>query len=205
MNPTTRKWSIVFGNVVSDAEILELRRSKDIVIDPFHQNRMRLAHYALTAGAVIRLQNQADIHGTRELHDFDVRPTYAFQPNEYQLVEVVEQITLAPGFVGSFVAASDLIEHGFGLTAGKIDPGFGSLGNRKQKVRFGIKNLLDEENVFDRNMGLAHVYFVNLRGLRTRRTRQFTQEEQSKLERRHDLRYLRDYDDGVPYPDDDEY
>ena len=60
--------------------------------------------------------------------------------------------------------ASSLVEQGFGLTAGKIDPGY---GDRNEKLVFGLKNLLDEANIYDSRRGLAYIFFVDLRGLRT--------------------------------------
>ena len=55
-----------------------------------------------------------------------------------------------------------MIENGFGLTMGKLDPLYGEDG---QEIRFGIKNQLDVENIFDGKNPVAYIEFFDLRGL----------------------------------------
>jgi hypothetical protein len=90
-----------------------------------------------------------------------------------------------------------LIERGFGLTAGKLDATYGTIGGRHQKIIFGLKNLRDEINVFSAADGLAHVYFIDLRGLDNMPV-EFSDHEMSEFLRRFG-RFKRAKDDGVGY------
>ena len=46
-------------------------------------------------------------------------------------------VILPEGIVGRFIPASGLIEAGFGVTVGKLDPGYG----KRETIQFGLKNL----------------------------------------------------------------
>src|SRR5258708_7637282 len=128
----------MFGNILNNTQIRKLRDAKQIIIRPFRPDRLKLAHYALRPIGLLR-PGQVNAKGLREhhpIHDFLSKPDYVFEPNEYAIVEIEEFIFMESGFVGHFLPSSSLIERGFGLTAGKLDAGYG-------KVRFHKYELLD--------------------------------------------------------------
>lgn len=192
----------MFGNIISNAEIVEMVDKRTLTIQPFSAQKLKLAHYRLQAGRLLRPQRTAGSMDTdlATVHEFRHNsPFYVFRPSEYLVVEVREIVILPPGIVGNFLPASALIELGFGLTAGKLDPGYGSLDGEEQKVLFGLKNQLDVPNEFDSRRGLAHIYFVNLTGLRTV-SADFTPEERADFRDRDPRRWAKAADDGVHYP-----
>lgn len=121
-------------------------------------------------------------------------------PHQYYIIEVEEFITLPDGISGHFVPSSSLITNGFGLHAGKIDPGYGTAGktkNHAQKLVFGVQNLLNEENTFSAEAGFVYMYLVDFRGLGNGEVN-FDPAEIRKFER-WSRRYARASDDGVQY------
>lgn len=191
----------MFGNILSNAEILRLRGQKALTIDPFDVANLKLAHYKLTAESVwspvVRSDGQISQHFDHSFSDGDV---FVFAPNAYHLVEVSEFIHLPDGVVASFVPVSDFALQGFGLVAGKLDAGYGQIRKRRQKLLFGVKNLLDVPNPFDRRIGLAHMSLVGLNGAHLLR-QELTDAEQNRLVSRDPARWVRANDDGVFYPE----
>jgi deoxycytidine triphosphate deaminase len=157
----------MFGNMLNNAQMLKLISDKLITIKPFNEQKLRLSHYPLTLNRLIWL-GQINSKGQREIvkqHSFESGSDYEFAPNEYCVGEVQEFVHLSDGFVGHFVPTSIFIDLGFGLTAGKIDPGFGKIENKKQVLRFGIKNLTDRHNLLPSDVSVAHLTIFDLRGL----------------------------------------
>ena len=192
----------MFGNILNNAHIKRLLADKQITISPFREERLKLAHYALRPAGIL-WAGATNSQRKRELqarHDFYSDDTYTFQPGEYAIVEVEEFIILPQGIVGHFLPSSSLIERGFGLTAGKLDPKYGEIGGTRQKLIFGLKNLRNEVNPFSSAEGLAHVYFVDLRGLNSLPA-DFSDPEMKDFIRRF-ARFKRASDDGPSYYDD---
>ena len=191
----------MYGNIINNSQIQILYQIKEIVIEPFDESKLKLAHYPLTAGAALWAGDIAT-SGTRKFElrsDFRNGEDYEFEPNEYAVIEINEFIKIGSGIVGHFIPSSILIEQGFGLTAGKIDPGYGSLGGKRQQIRFGIKNLRGDKNHLIANQNVAHIYFVDLRGLDNLEP-SLTKEEIKFLMERYP-RLVRARDDGVDYGD----
>jgi len=88
-----------------------------------------------------------------------------FQPNEYAKVMVEQTVILPEGIVGRFIPASGLIEAGFGITVGKLDPGYG----KRETIQFGLKNLKNKGNAFSREgkftSRVAYIEFFDIRSL----------------------------------------
>ena len=189
----------MFGNILNNFQIRNSCEKRDIIIEPFDQNKLKLAHYPLSAGSVLWATEITpeglQKHALRS--DFRNNEPYTFEPNEYAIVEIVEFIKLADGITGHFIPSSSLIEMGFGLTAGKIDPGYGDIGGEKQQIRFGLKNLRGDENVLEPNQILAHIYFIDLRGLNNMDINLSKKEIRFLMERY--PRLVRAQDDGVNY------
>ncbi|PDT73633.1 hypothetical protein [Bradyrhizobium sp. C9] len=189
----------MFGNIINNAQIRKLRDDNELTISPFREERLKLAHYALSAAGIL-WAGAVNAKGKRELqpkHDFESNDKYIFQPSEYAIVEVEEFIKLPDGIVGHFLPSSALIESGFGLTAGKLDPKYGEIGGRRQKLIFGLKNLRNEPNTFSATEGLAHIYFIDLRGLNSVSLDFSNPEVQDYLRRF--PRFKRAQDDGPNY------
>lgn len=191
----------MYGNVLNNAQIVELRKQKDITIEPFDEKRLRLAHYALSISSVL-WPGDINLEGKRRYdlrHDFRNGEDYIFEPNEYAVVEVQQFIKLGEGIVGHFIPSSLLIDQGFSLTAGKIDPEYGGLGGGMQMIRFGLKNLKNDSNVINAEQNVAHVYFMDLRGLNNMKTELSRDEIKFLMERY--PRLVRARDGGVDYGD----
>lgn len=193
----------MFGNIVNNAQIKKLLADKQLVLRPFREDRLKLAHYALRPAGVLWASSPND-KGKRDLqpkHDFSSNDVYTFQPGEYAILEVEELIILPEGIVGHFLPSSSLIERGFGLTAGKLDPGYGDIAKARQKLIFGLKNLRNEQTPFSAAEGLAHIYFIDLRGLNSI-SADFSDLEIQDFMRRF-ARFKRAHDDGPSYPSHD--
>lgn len=191
----------MFGNVLNNSQISHLIKNKEIEVDPFVQSNLRLAHYPLHPSKILEIGpiESSGKRKTKVLHDFENDDDYILSPDQYVVVEIAEYLRLPQGVVGHFVPASTLIEQGFGLTAGKLDPEYGLIKGKRQQVRFGLKNLKSQSNVILGKTHIAHVYFVDLRGLNNLNY-SYTQAELKYLLDRFP-RIARDSDDGVSYGD----
>ena len=149
----------MFGTLISNDLLVRRIADGSISIKPFSRELAQMAHYPLELLTVFRKTGKE----WKQSHDFNKDgAVFRLMANEYVVVEVAQQIKLKQGFAGSFVPASNLIEQGLGLVAGKITAPFGSNG---EKIRFGVKNYLDEANELGKNQGVAYVQFFDLSAL----------------------------------------
>lgn len=158
----------MFGNILNNASVISLVDSGLISIDPFQREKLKLIHYPLTPYTLLKPEGRGNDgeFKVRTIHQYQTdQDYYSFTPNQYLMVEIEEYISVGSGLVGHFIPSSNLIHQGFGLTAGRIEYPFGRGSNGRVKVRFGIKNLLEEANALMKNDLLAYVYFIDLRGL----------------------------------------
>jgi Deoxycytidine deaminase len=157
----------VYGTTPTNTQIAELLKQGLLKIDPFEPENLKLAHYRLRPFQLWRPGPQLKDGGHRRsfVHDFEEGP-YQFEPNEYLIVTLLEHVTISGHLVGSVLPASTLVEQCFSLTAGKLDPGYGAIGGKKQDFIMGIKNMLDEPNWFHPERGVANISFVDFRGTR---------------------------------------
>lgn len=151
----------MFGNVLTNSLIEELIRNNEIKISPPYHERKKLKGYYYELSWTERILYQKN----NEAGSFELTKgnPYVFEDKEYAIAELRESIELPQGIFGLFVPASSLIELGYGITAGKLDAGYGAQGER---IRFGIFNLKDTKNQFYWNTPLAHLLFVDIRGMR---------------------------------------
>jgi hypothetical protein len=160
----------VFGNKISNAQFASLvQKEKVIDLKPFDAGRLRLGHYKLTPG-IVHGVGKIGPKGERQmpvLHDFHDEPTFTLEPHQYVVVEIEEFVVLPDGLVGEFVPPSSFVINGFGLEAGKLDPGYGALSGGRQKLMFGLQNKLGEPNVYSAADGIAYMSVTDYRGLRT--------------------------------------
>lgn len=170
-------------------------------MDPFEPENLKLAHYRLRPKLLWRPgpQRPDGSHTRSFVHDFADGP-YEFQPNEYLVVTPVEHITIVGDLVGEVLPASTLVEQCFSLTAGKLDPGYGRIGNRVQDFIMGLKNLLDEPNTFYPDRGIANISFIDFRSSPVAPT-SWSPADMSIYGSRE--RLIRAADDGVLYPNED--
>lgn len=154
----------MFGTLVNNTLFMELKRQGLIKITPFDESLLKSVHYPLSVKTIL---SRRDDGSWKRSHDFDddINP-YVLEPNEYVVVQIDQRLEVGPRIVGHFIPSSNLIEHGLGLTAGRLEYPF---GKRNERVRFGIKNLLDVPNQVTNNEVVAYVEFYDLRGLGHRR------------------------------------
>jgi deoxycytidine triphosphate deaminase len=148
----------MFGTVVNNKQILNLSEANLIRIVPFDKRKLQTIHYPLN----IKLVSKPI--GGGEFTEFVLKKSksYTLAPNAYVIVEIDEHIELAAGIIGEFVPSSNLIEKGLALTCGKLDPDYGQQG---EKIRFGLKNQLDQEVIIEYDLKIAYVRFFDLRAL----------------------------------------
>lgn len=191
----------MFGNILGNAEIVRLRETRALTIDPFDIKNLKLAHYKLTAESLWAPRVQRDGRvGQDFVHSFKNDEEFVFAPHAYHLVEVKEFVHLPDGVIANFVPVSEFALRGFALVAGKLDPGYGELGDARQKLLFGVKNLLDHENLYSQKLGLAHMSLVSLTGASLLRD-ELTKAELARLTQRDPERWRRANDDGPLYPE----
>lgn len=156
----------MFGNILSNDGIRQCLRDRLIVIQPTPtsadlEQRLKFCHLRLRPDFVVYEEEVGKQWLKKTQHlahgEFD------FPPHGYAVVTCKERITLAPGIMGRFVVESAMIELGFGVTAGKLDPGY---GEQKEQIRFGLANQLPRKNPYRSDSPLAYVEFFDLRGVR---------------------------------------
>ncbi|WP_259065259.1 dCTP deaminase domain-containing protein [Mucilaginibacter sp. X4EP1] len=151
----------MLGNLISNQNLTELVESRVIEFRPFYdENKAQIAQYPLKIRKLLKKFGKSFVL----VHDFTKADDYIIKPNEYVIVEVFEQIILPKGIVGRFIPASNLIELGIGLTAGKLEFPF---GQENEKIRFGLKNLTESEIIFNKEFRIAYIEFFDLRYLKT--------------------------------------
>jgi hypothetical protein len=153
---------MLFGGLLNNRLISKLHQDNELIINPWNAENLQIAQYALNPAQIL----YEDDHGIERMHDLEKSGEYRFKPHEYAKVVVKQTIILPDGIVGRFIPASGLIEAGFGLTAGKLDPGYGA---KKEQIQFGIQNLRSRENVFSAcipfTSRVAYIEFFDIRTL----------------------------------------
>jgi len=151
-----------FGGLLNNRLISKLHQDNELIITPWSAENLQIAQYALNPAQIL----YEDSKGIERMHDLEKAGDYRFKPHEYAKVVVKQTVILPDGIVGRFIPASGLIEAGFGLTAGKLDPGYGA---KKEQIQFGIQNLRSRENVFGASTPftsrVAYVEFFDIRTL----------------------------------------
>lgn len=151
----------MFGTLMTNLLIERRIRDGSLRIEPFDLKRLQVCQYRLTPKEIL-FENVSEGKLQRtsrhNLEDGD----YSFKPSEYAIVTVREHVVLPDGVVGRFVPESGLIESGFILTAGKLDPGYGRNG---EQIRFGLHNARAREASFLPNSPLAHLQLFDISGL----------------------------------------
>lgn len=147
----------MFGNLMSNALITRAVKERRLAIQPFEKPNLKLAQYTVYPLEIVYEDDEEGAHR----HDLS-RP-YHFGPMEYTLVVVKHRIIIQDdAIVARFIPASGLIERGFNLLCGKLDPHYGENG---EQIRFGLQNVRQRQNVFSNAHPVAHVEFFDLRGL----------------------------------------
>ena len=150
----------MFGNLMNNRQIIKAYESGELGITPWNQNNLKSAHYPLTPKLLFQKQPTGV---ETQIHNFGRDgENYSVQENGYVIVEIAEQLKVAEGIIGQFIPSSNLIEQGFGLTAGRLENPYGQKG---EPIRFGLKNLLPYPSALSGKQRLAYVMFYDLRGL----------------------------------------
>lgn len=151
----------MFGNLLNNTLIRELVEAREIMITPrFNPARLQIAQYPLFPHSIHSVSAPSK---TKREHLFEEDgDTFTLAPNQYVLVDIQELIQLPLGIVGRFIPASNIIERGIGLTAGKLEHPFCHNGER---IRFGVKNFLDCPSLLKGNEQIAYIQFFDLRGM----------------------------------------
>ena len=151
-----------FGGLLNNRLISKLYHDHEVIISPWNSENLQIAQYALNPAQVL-YENE---NGMEHLHDLEKNGDYRFKPHEYAKVVIQQTIILPDGIIGRFIPASGLIEAGFGITVGKLDPRY---GEQKEQIQFGIQNLRNRENMFGLSVPftsrVAYIEFFDIRTL----------------------------------------
>ena len=193
----------MYGNKLSNAHVSELIEHGDIQFVNFDKSNLKLSHYRLRPNELWRptAQKQDGSHRRAHVHSFSDGP-YEFEPYEYLVVTTIEHIVLPEGMTGEVVEASTLVEQCFGLTAGKLDPGYGNIGNKRQDFIMGLRNQLNAPNIFHPDAGVANISFIDFRGTRRLQT-EWSRRQLDDFDDRELRRRRRAEDDGPFYAEPD--
>lgn len=150
----------MFGNIINNNTIRNLIDTKNIEIKPFNADLLKTCHYPLHPLSLLeRQENDSETL----FHDFSKTKTPIEIPaGRYFILEIKEQISLDKGMVGKFLPASQLIEKGLMLLAGRIEHPFGENG---EKIRFGIHNASKKTAIISPEDKIAYIEFFDFRGL----------------------------------------
>jgi deoxycytidine triphosphate deaminase len=159
----------MFGNMMSGKMIRAALGSTehDIRIEPHHSGeqadlltRIGASTFTLYAGIV---HFQVPTSKGARWEPFDLRTAaFPLQPKQYVKVTPTERVILPRGIVARYEPTSDLIDEGFDLIAGKLDPGYGAAG---ELVTFGLHNISDVLRMISSGTRIAHMTFFDLRGV----------------------------------------
>jgi hypothetical protein len=167
----------MFGTLMTNAIIDRRMKDGSLKINPYDKARLQHCHYRLSPGQLV-YEKQTGQDWKRRTHNLSDDP-YTLKAHEYVIVIPHERIVLPDGIVGLFVPESRLIEEGFSVTTGKLDPGY---GNKGEQLRFGLQNNLGRENTYGLKSPLVHVQFFDISGLALLEVMKGTREEMlSKL------------------------
>jgi len=150
----------MFGNLSTNRQIKRLKDEKCIDIVPFDDALLKPTGYTLNPGRILRRTDDGDWD---VVYTFGARRTsFILAANEYVIVEPKQTVRISvEGIVGRFVTSSNNVESGFLTVAGQIDSKYGTSG---EALRFGLKNLLNQENALRHNARLVHLEVFDLRG-----------------------------------------
>jgi dCTP deaminase len=116
--------------ILTDRQILEAHRSREIVIEPFAAEQIQGATYDLRVG------DQGATTSGKRVVNLKEAGFISIQPGDFAVLTVLEIIRLGPQFVGRFGLRSKFARKGLIATTGpQIDPGFHG------RLIIGITNL----------------------------------------------------------------
>lgn len=183
----------MFGTLVTNRQLKELRKTKELLIDPFDESNLKSTHYTLQAGSILRHDSDGKLTRCHSFED-NCKSPYKLEPNAYVVIEPRQMIRLMnPGIVGRFIAPSTMIESGVALVAGQISNNYGEKG---EKIRFGLKNFSARDFLIDENFRVAHIEFFDLRGISIDTVTMTKAEAKAWA-----MRLMKAIDDGVDYGD----
>lgn len=149
----------MLGTIVNNKQLMKLNSQGIIRITPFDVNKIQTIHYPLNIKLIYPIDSDGELDRPNILKK---NKPYKLAPNEYVVIEIDEHIELGNGVIGEFIPSSNLIEKGLSLICGKLDSGYGAKG---EKIRFGLKNLLNQEVVIEYDLKIAYVRFFDLTAL----------------------------------------
>jgi deoxycytidine triphosphate deaminase len=186
----------MFGNLITNRQLKQLIKQNDVQIVPFKESNLKQCHYTLGVGRIYIRLPDGEVQQVHSFKEPKNGKAYELKGNGYVIIEAYEAIKLPnAGIAGRFITTSSLIESGLCLVAGQIGNRYGTNG---ESVRFGLKNLLDDPFLIDKDFRIAHVEFFDIRGI-TSETVPITPEEKRLWLKR----AIRDIDSGINPMDDE--
>ena len=180
------------GAVLSSVGILDFMSRGGIQIPLYDEKALGFSGYRLQPGALWEPTEA----GPKLMADLRRVPSFAFRPHEYLIVTPLQDVVLGNGLIGT-VSEFELAQRCFGLVAGKVDPGYGRIGGRRQSLIFGIVNQLAVPNRLNAHEFFAELTFTFLGSSGASQAEQWSPEDRLALRARE--RYQRAYDDAPSY------
>lgn len=105
--------------ILTNKQIEEAYRSKDIIINPYSETQLQAATYDLRVG------KQGATTSSKKIVNIAETGYLLLQPGDFGVVTVLEDIRLGPQYVGRFGLRSKYARKGLIATTGpQVDPGF---------------------------------------------------------------------------------
>src|SRR6266516_1219945 len=121
---------ILINMILSDRQIREAVKKKEILIEPFEERQIQPATYDLRVG------HQGITTSTKKLVNIKEAGYLLIQPGDFAIVKVLEEITLNSQHAGRFGIRSKYTRKGLIATTGpQVDPGYHG------RLIIGITNL----------------------------------------------------------------
>ncbi len=146
--------------VLGHSEILKLVEEKNL-IENLPPKNIGGAGVDLRVGRVYKIKSSAKLlKNERVLPEIEELPNeiISLDSGEYLLIETAEKVNIPSNLVAWMLPRSTLQRSGVWLFTALIDPGF------KGTLTFGIKNLGNQEFVFEKGARIAQIVFEKVEG-----------------------------------------
>lgn len=198
----------MFGTRMNNAQIAGAVEAGAMELEPFDSSLLKLDSYPLNPGVILApVACGSESHMSLEKrHDFAADARYVLEPNEFVVVEVRQFLCIAEGIEGDFAQTSSMIDKGLLVMHGRFEFPFGKFSEKasnpdaevRQKIRFGLKNLLNQSVGLVASDEISHVRFTDFRGL-SNLPYKLRPTDVARILNKTSSRYERAMDDGPIY------
>lgn len=169
----------MYGNILNSGGIDKLEKEKKLIIDPYDPLELRTIHYPVYPEFIKKLDDEGEWVTIYSL--MEKKKKFELAPYEYVQVVINEHIKLPKEIVGEFILASNTIDSGLGIHAGRIEYPF---GQRRERMHIGVQNLLNRPNFIEPNQKIAYIRFIDTTGVKNIESVELSHEDMKRFEAR---------------------